>query len=72
MQNYLMSVTEREVRKGCINVNNVKDHVIVYTRIINNINLQNTKKAGAYVDLGKKEIDYSLQIKFIKSNFFAT
>jgi len=48
-----MSVTEREVRKGCINVNNVKDHVIVYTRIINNINLQYTKKAGAYVDLGK-------------------
>ena len=49
----MMSVTEREVRQGCINANNVKDHVIVYTRIINNINLQYIKKAAAYVDIGE-------------------
>ena len=52
LHNYLMSVTEREVRLGCLNVKNVKDHVIVYTRIINSINMQHIKRAGAFVDLG--------------------
>ena len=43
MHNYHMAVTEREVINGCLSVDNVKDHVIIYTRIINNINLQNLK-----------------------------
>ena len=32
MHHYRMAVTEREVINGCINVENVKDHVIIYTR----------------------------------------
>ena len=32
MHNYRMAVTEREVINGCINVRNVRDHVIIYTR----------------------------------------
>ena len=36
MHNYRMAVTEREVRNGCISMpdNYVKDHVIIYTRIL--------------------------------------
>ena len=36
MHNYRMAVTEREVRNGCITMpdNYVKDHVIIYTRIL--------------------------------------
>ena len=32
MHNYHMAVTEREVINGCLSVENVKDHVIIYTR----------------------------------------
>ena len=32
MHNYHMAVTEREVINGCLSVDNVKDHVIIYTR----------------------------------------
>ena len=41
MHNYRMAVTEREVRNGCITMPDdyVKDHVIIYTRILRNINL---------------------------------
>ena len=34
MHHYRMAVTEREVINGCINVENVKDHVIIYTRFL--------------------------------------
>ena len=34
MHNYRMAVTEREVINGCLSVDNVKDHVIIYTRIL--------------------------------------
>ncbi len=51
MHNYHMAVTEREVINGCLSVTNVKDHVIIYTRIINNINLQNLKRASAFIDI---------------------
>ena len=67
MHHYRMAVTEREVINGCINVENVKDHVIIYTRfylsnsylltvtfifrILHNINLQNLKRASAFIDI---------------------
>ena len=53
MHNYRMAVTEREVRNGCITMpdNYVKDHVIIYTRILQNINLQNLKRASAFIDI---------------------
>ena len=42
MHNYHMAVTEREVINGCLSIEkDLKDHIIIYTRIINNINLQN-------------------------------
>ena len=55
--NYFMSVTEREVNKGCINAKNIKDHVIVYKRNINNINLQNSKRASAFIDMVENKVD---------------
>ena len=47
MHNYRMAVTEREVRNGCITMPDdyVKDHVIIYTRILKNINMQNLKES---------------------------
>jgi len=57
MHNYHMAVTEREVINGCLTVENVKDHVIIYTRIINNINLQNLKRAAAFIDINERKVD---------------
>ena len=57
MHNYHMAVTEREVINGCLSVENVKDHVIIYTRIINNINLQNLKRASAFIDINDRKVD---------------
>ena len=57
MHNYHMAVTEREVINGCLNVKKVKDHVIIYTRIINNINLQNLKRASAFIDIADRKVD---------------
>ena len=63
MHNYRMAVTEREVRNGCITMpdNYVKDHVIIYTRILNNINLQNLKRASAFIDIMDRHIDQEAQ-----------
>ena len=35
----------------------VKDHIIIYTRIINNINLQNLKRASAFIDINDRKVD---------------
>ena len=35
----------------------LKDHVIIYTRIINNINLQNLKRASAFIDIQDRKVD---------------
>ncbi|XP_065084724.1 NACHT and WD repeat domain-containing protein 2 [Ochlerotatus camptorhynchus] len=55
--NYFMSVTEREVINGCLNVKNTKNHCLAYIRYINNINLQNLKKASLYVDILNRSLD---------------
>ena len=58
MHNYRMAVTEREVINGCLSIQeDVKDHIIIYTRIINNINLQNLKRASAFIDIADRKID---------------
>ena len=58
MHNYRMAVTEREVINGCLSIKtDVKDHIIIYTRIINNINLQNLKRASAFIDIADRKID---------------
>lgn len=49
--NYFMSVTEREVINGILSVKNTKNHCLAYIRYINNINLQNLKKASLFVDI---------------------
>ena len=46
-----------KVINGCINAKNVKDHVIVYTRILNNINLQNAKRAASFIDMVEGKVD---------------
>ena len=63
MHNYRMAVTEREVRNGCISMPDdyVKDHVIIYTRILRNINLQNLKRASAFIDIMDRHIDQEAQ-----------
>ena len=63
MHNYRMAVTEREVRNGCITMPDdyVKDHVIIYTRILNNINLQNLKRASAFIDIQDRHVDEEAQ-----------
>ena len=58
MHNYHMAVTEREVINGCLSIEKeLKDHVIIYTRIINNINLQNLKRASAFIDIQDRKVD---------------
>ena len=63
MHNYRMAVTEREVRNGCINMPDdyVKDHVIIYTRILKNINMQNLKRASAFIDIMDRHVDQEAQ-----------
>ena len=34
-----------------------QDHVIVYNRSINNINLQNSKRASAFIDMNDNKVD---------------
>ncbi|XP_018333645.1 NACHT and WD repeat domain-containing protein 2 [Agrilus planipennis] len=55
--NYFMSVTEREVINGILNVRNTKNHCLAYIRYINNINLQNLKKASLFVDIINRSLD---------------
>ncbi|XP_049825029.1 NACHT and WD repeat domain-containing protein 2 [Aethina tumida] len=55
--NYFMSVTEREVINGILNVKNTKNHCLAYIRYINNINLQNLKKASLFVDIINRSLD---------------
>ncbi|EEB13481.1 conserved hypothetical protein [Pediculus humanus corporis] len=57
MHNYFMSVTEREVINGILNVKNTKNHCLAYLRYINNINLQNLKKASLYLDILNRSLD---------------
>ncbi|XP_075987082.1 NACHT and WD repeat domain-containing protein 2 [Anticarsia gemmatalis] len=57
MHNYYMSVTEREVINGVLNVKNTKNHCLAYVRYINNINLQNLKKASNFVDIVNRSLD---------------
>ncbi|KAL7293010.1 hypothetical protein TKK_0013456 [Trichogramma kaykai] len=57
MHNYFMSVTEREVINGILNVKNTKNHCLAYLRYINNINLQNLRKASLYLDILNRSLD---------------
>ncbi|XP_014210635.1 NACHT and WD repeat domain-containing protein 2 [Copidosoma floridanum] len=57
MHNYFMSVTEREVINGLLNVKNTKNHCLAYLRYINNINLQNLRKANLYLDIINRSLD---------------
>lgn len=53
----LKIVTEREVINGILNVRNTKNHCLAYIRYINNINLQNLKKASLFVDIINRSLD---------------
>ena len=58
MHNYHMAVTERELINGCLSIEeDMRDHVIIYTRNINNINLQNLKGASAFTDVQERKVD---------------
>ncbi|CAG4975710.1 unnamed protein product, partial [Parnassius apollo] len=49
--------TEREVINEILNVKNTKNHCLAYVWYINNINLQNLKKAGNFVDILNRSLD---------------
>lgn len=36
---------------------NTKNHCLAYVRYINNINLQNLRKAGLFVDIANRSLD---------------
>ncbi|CAL4190550.1 unnamed protein product, partial [Meganyctiphanes norvegica] len=57
MHNYFMSVTEREVINGILNVKNTRNHTLALVRYINNINLQNLRRASAFIDIVNRQID---------------
>ncbi|KAK8403257.1 hypothetical protein O3P69_000406 [Scylla paramamosain] len=57
MHNYFMSVTEREVIKGILAVKNTKNHSLALVRYINNINLQNLRRAANFIDIVNRQID---------------
>ncbi len=50
-------MTEREVIRGVLNVKNTKNHVLAYVRYINNINLQNLRRAGLFIDIANRAVD---------------
>ena len=51
-------IFNKQVINGCLSIENeVKDHIIIYTRIINNINLQNLKRASAFIDIQDRKVD---------------
>lgn len=54
---WFFSVTEREVINGILDVKNTKNHCLAYVRIINNINLQNLKKASLFIDILNRSLD---------------
>lgn len=52
-----ITVTEREVIRGVLNVRNTKNHCLAYVRYINNINLQNLRRAGLFIDVANRALD---------------
>jgi hypothetical protein len=52
-----LAVTEREVINGVLSVDNTKAHCLAYLRYINNINLQNIKKASNFLDIINRGLD---------------
>ncbi|MPC31022.1 NACHT and WD repeat domain-containing protein 2 [Portunus trituberculatus] len=50
-------VTEREVIKGILAVKNTKNHALALVRYINNINLQNLRRAANFIDIVNRQID---------------
>ncbi|XP_023244232.1 NACHT and WD repeat domain-containing protein 2-like [Centruroides sculpturatus] len=61
MHNYMMSVTEREVINGILNVKDTKNHCLAYVRHINNINMGNLREASKFIDVINKNIDVEAQ-----------
>ncbi|XP_076047272.1 NACHT and WD repeat domain-containing protein 2 [Oratosquilla oratoria] len=51
------SVTEREVINGILNVKNTRNHCLALVRYINNINLQNLRRAACFIDIVNRQID---------------
>lgn len=54
---FSFSVTEREVINGILNVKNNKNSTLALVRYINNINLQNLRRAANFIDIINRQID---------------
>ncbi|ESO82088.1 hypothetical protein LOTGIDRAFT_135306 [Lottia gigantea] len=66
LHNYFMSVTEREIVRGCLKAPNADEHCLAYIRDISNINVTLLRLAGKFVDLAARNLDGEAQ-KFLKS-----
>ncbi|XP_050388645.1 NACHT and WD repeat domain-containing protein 2 [Patella vulgata] len=66
MHNYFMSVTEREIVRGCLKAPDPEDHCLAYIRDISNINVTLLRLAGKFVDFAARNLDGEAQ-KFLKS-----
>ncbi|CAL1277846.1 unnamed protein product, partial [Larinioides sclopetarius] len=49
MHNYMMSVTEREVINGILNVPNTRNHCLAYIRQINAVDMTNLKEVSKFI-----------------------
>ncbi|XP_054714444.1 NACHT and WD repeat domain-containing protein 2-like [Uloborus diversus] len=61
MHNYLMSVTEREVINGILNVPNTKNHCLAYVRQINAVDMTNLKEVSKFIDTIGRTVDIEAQ-----------
>ncbi|XP_070184794.1 NACHT domain- and WD repeat-containing protein 1-like, partial [Littorina saxatilis] len=61
VHNYFMSVTEREVERGCLKAKNTEEHCLAYIREITNINITLLRMACKFVDVAANTVDNDAQ-----------
>ncbi|KAF8794516.1 NACHT and WD repeat domain-containing protein 2 [Argiope bruennichi] len=61
MHNYMMSVTEREVINGILNVPNTRNHCLAYIRQINAVDMTNLKEVSKFIDTLGRTVDIEAQ-----------
>ncbi|KAG1650116.1 NACHT and WD repeat domain-containing protein 2 [Nymphon striatum] len=57
MHNYMMSVTEREVINGILNVANTRNHCLAYVRIVTDMDFSNLRVTRNFVDIANQAHD---------------
>ncbi|KAG1670315.1 NACHT and WD repeat domain-containing protein 2 [Nymphon striatum] len=57
MHNYMMSVTEREVINGILNVANTRNHCLAYVRTVTDMDFSNLRVTSKFVDIANQAHD---------------